>query len=259
VALEHHLPILQPPTLRAPEVVDELATWHPEVIVVAAYGNILPQAVLALPPYGCINVHASLLPKYRGPAPINWALIHGEPESGCTIIQMDEHVDTGPILWSEACAVLPDDNAVSLGARLAEMGAAGMVEVLTALEHGSLRAHPQPAEGASRAPKLTRDMGRIDWQLPALTLHNLVRGLVPWPVATAVFHDLEVKVWRTRVWELPAQLSPGTVTAVTPEGLCVACGEQQLLLQELQPANRRRMSAWEFAQGYRVQQGQSLA
>jgi methionyl-tRNA formyltransferase len=102
-------------------------------------------------------------------------------------------------------------------------------------------------------------MGRIDWQLPAVTLHNLVRGLVPWPVATAVFHDLEVKIWRAKVVAIPSDLPPGTVTASTPEGLCVACGEQQLLLQELQPANRRRMSAWEFAQGYRVQQGYGFA
>jgi methionyl-tRNA formyltransferase len=259
VALEHNLPILQPVTLRSAKVVDELAALQPDVIVVAAYGNILPPAVLELPPYGCINLHASLLPKYRGPAPINWTLIHGDQQSGYTIIHMDEHVDTGPILWSEPCAVQPDDDTLSLGARLAEAGAVGMVEVLTALEHGTLTARPQPEEGASKAPKLTRDLGRIDWQFSAVTLHNLIRGLAPWPGATAMFRDLEVKIWRTTVWAQAQAQAPGMVTAVTPEGLCIACGEQQLLIHELQPANRRRMPSRDFVQGYHVKQGDHFA
>jgi methionyl-tRNA formyltransferase len=259
VALEHHLPIMQPASLRPTTVVNELAAWHPDVIVVVAYGNILPAAVLMLPPHGCVNVHASLLPKYRGPAPINWTLIEGETQTGYTIIQMDEHVDTGPILWSGSCPVQPDDDALSLGARLAESGAAGMVEVLTALERGTLTARPQPAEGASQAPKLTRELGRLDWRQTAVTLHNLIRGLVPWPGATASFQNLEVKIWRARVLDMSSELPPGTITALTPEGLCVACGAQQLLLQEIQPANRRRMPARDFVQGYRVQQGQCFA
>jgi methionyl-tRNA formyltransferase len=259
VALEHHLPIMQPASLRPTTVVNELAAWHPDVIVVVAYGNILPAAVLMLPPHGCVNVHASLLPKYRGPAPINWTLIEGETQTGYTIIQMDEHVDTGPILWSGSCPVQPDDDALSLGARLAESGAAGMVEVLTALECGTLTARPQPAEGASQAPKLTRELGRLDWRQTAVTLHNLIRGLVPWPGATASFQNLEVKIWRARVLDMSSELPPGTITALTPEGLCVACGAQQLLLQEIQPANRRRMPARDFVQGYRVQQGQCFA
>jgi methionyl-tRNA formyltransferase len=259
VALEHHLPIMQPASLRPTTVVNELAAWHPDVIVVVAYGNILPAVVLMLPPHGCVNVHASLLPKYRGPAPINWTLIEGETQTGYTIIQMDEHVDTGPILWSGSCPVQPDDDALSLGARLAESGAAGMVEVLTALERGTLTARPQPAEGASQAPKLTRELGRLDWRQTAVTLHNLIRGLVPWPGATASFQNLEVKIWRARVLDMSSELPPGTITALTPEGLCVACGAQQLLLQEIQPANRRRMPARDFVQGYRVQQGQCFA
>jgi len=259
LALEHHLPSIQPASLRPTTVVAELAAWHPDVIVVVAYGNILPPAVLTLPPHGCVNLHASLLPKYRGPAPINWTLIQGETRTGYTIIQMDEHVDTGPMLCSESCLVQPDDDALSLGARLAENGAAGMVEVLTALERGTLTARPQPAEGASRAPKLTRELGRLDWRQAAVTLHNLVRGLVPWPGAMASFRDLEVKIWRTRVLDMSSELPPGTITALTPEGLCVACGAQQLLIQEIQPANRRRMPARDFVQGYRVQQGQCFA
>lgn len=258
LALEHHLTILQPASLRPAAVVEALAALRPDTIVVVAYGNLLPPAVLALPPYGCINLHASLLPKYRGAAPVNWALMHGETITGYTIMQMDEHLDTGPMLWREECAITPEDDALSLGARLAETGAKGMLEVLAALEHGSLTAQPQPDAGASYAPKLTRELGRLNWHQPAVTLHNLVRGLVPWPGATTGWRGTEVKIWRVRVHAAPAASLPGTITAVLPEGLCVACGAEQLLVQELQPANRRRMSAREFVQGYRAQPGDSF-
>jgi methionyl-tRNA formyltransferase len=259
LALVHGLPVLQPATLRSQAVLDELAGWHPDVIVVVAYGNILPAAVLALPPYGCLNLHASLLPKYRGPAPINWALIQGETCTGYTIIQMDAHVDTGPMLWSEACPITADDDAISVAERLAEAGALGMLNVLTGLAQGTLTPQPQPEEGASRAPKLTRELGQIDWRQSATTLHNRIRGLVPWPGASAMYHGLEVKIWRAAVLDESSSLPPGTVTALTPEGFCLACGSQQLVLLELQPANRRRMSARDFVQGYRLQQGDRFA
>jgi methionyl-tRNA formyltransferase len=259
LALEHHLTVVQPASLRPPTVVATLAAFQPEVIVVVAYGNILPPAVLQLPPYGCLNVHASLLPRYRGAAPINWALIHGETVTGCTIIQMDEHVDTGPMLWHEPCPIAPDDDALRLGQRLAEIGAGGMADVLTALERGTLTAQPQPDAGASYAPKLTRELGRLAWTQPAPTLHNLVRGLVPWPGATTGWQGTEVKIWRTSVYATPHACAPGTITAVLPDGIAVACGDQQLLLHELQPANRRRMAAREFVQGYRVQPGERFA
>ena len=255
LALAHLLTVVQPASLRPAAVVDELAAGAPEIIVVVAYGNILPSSVLQLPPYGCINVHASLLPRYRGAAPVQWALIRGETVTGYTIMQMDEHVDTGPILWSEACLIAPEDDALSLGTRLAEAGANGMLNVLAALERGTLTAQPQPDTGASYAPKLTRELGRLDWSQPAVTLHNLVRGLVPWPVATTGWRGTEVKIWRAMLQATPHASPPGTITAVSPDGLSVACGAQQLLVQELQPANRRRMSAREFAQGYRVQPG----
>lgn len=255
MALEHHLTVMQPASLRPAAVVDALAALQPEVIVVVAYGNILPPAVLRLPPHGCINLHASVLPKYRGAAPVHWAIIHGETVTGYTIIQMDEHIDTGPMLRSETCPIAPADDALSLGQRLAEAGARGMLEVLAALECGTLSPQPQSDTGASYAPKLTRDLGRLDWSQPAGTLHNLVRGLVPWPGATTGWRGVEIKVWRTQVSTTPHAVPPGTVTALLPEGLAVACGAQQLLLHEVQPANRRRMAAREFAQGYRAQPG----
>ena len=179
LALEHHLTILQPVRLRPAAVVDALAALQPDVIVVVAYGNLLPPAVLALPPYGCINLHASLLPKYRGAAPVNWALIYGETVTGSTIMQMDEHLDTGPMLWREECAITPEDDALSLGAELAEAGAQGMLKVLAALERGTLAAQPQPEAGASYAPKLTRELGSLNWQQPVVTLHSLLRVWCP--------------------------------------------------------------------------------
>jgi methionyl-tRNA formyltransferase len=259
LALAHQLPLWQPASLRTPTAVERLAAWQPDVIIVVAYGNILPLPILTLPPYGCINLHASLLPKYRGPAPINWALLQGETRTGYTIIQMDEHVDTGPMLWSEVCPIAPEDDAISLAVSLAEAGAVGMLKVLAALAAGTLTPRPQPQEGASHAPKLKRELGKIDWQQSATTVHNLIRGLVPWPGATTVYQNLEVKIWRATVLDQPSQFPPGTVTAITTAGLCVACGSQQLVLMELQPANRRRMSAQEFVQGYRIQQGHGFA
>jgi methionyl-tRNA formyltransferase len=259
LALARQLPLWQPASLRTPAAAETLAAWRPDVIMVVAYGNILPPAILTLPPYGCVNLHASLLPQYRGPAPINWALLQGETRTGYTIIQMDEHVDTGPMLWREACPIAPDDDAMSLATRLAEAGAVGMLKVLAALAAGTLTPQPQPPEGASHAPKLTRELGKIDWGQSATTLHNRIRALVPWPGATTMYQDIEVKIWRGTVLETPSQLPPGTVTAVTTAGLCVACGAQQLVILELQPANRRRMSARDFVQGYRIQQGHSFA
>ncbi len=260
LAMTQDCAVLQPVSLRRDAaVVEQLSSLRPEAIVVVAYGNILPSSVLEIPLHGCINVHASLLPKYRGAAPINWALMRGEAVTGCTVIQMDEHVDTGDIWWHDACDITADDDALSLGARLADLGAAGLLEVLAAIEQGTMAPHPQPEDGVSYAPKLTKELSPVDWQQPAAVVHNCVRGLVPWPGATTRFGDLDVKLWRTAVHDEPHAEAPGTVTAVTPEGLLVACGTDQLFIHELQPANRRRMPASDFAQGYRVQQGQRFA
>ena len=259
LALAHHLNLLQPASLRPRTVTEELATYRPDIIVVVAYGNILPLPVLELPPYGCINLHGSLLPKYRGPAPINWTLIHGETEAGYTIIQMDEHVDTGPILWMASCHVEPDDDAVTLGHRLALLGAQGMTATLAELARGTIAPRPQPLTGVSYAPKLSRALGRVDWCQPAAVLHNLIRAVVPWPGATAAFREMTVKLWRTEVESSPSGALPGTVVTVSGDAIQVACGKHQLRLQELQPANRRRMTARDFVQGYRVEAGDCFA
>ena len=260
LALTHDCAVLQPVSLRRDaSVVEQLSALRPEVIVVVAYGNILPSSVLDIPLHGCLNVHASLLPKYRGAAPINWALMQGESVTGCTVIQMDEHVDTGDIWWQATCDITADNDALSLGVHLAELGAAGLLEVLAAIEQGARAPYPQPDDGVSYAPKLDKELGPVDWQQPAATVHNRIRGLVPWPGATARLGDMDIKLWRSSVRDTPHAEAPGTVIAVTPEGLLVACGTHQLFIHELQPANRRRMPAADFAQGYRVQPGQRFA
>ena len=165
LALAHDCAVLQPASLRRDAgVAEQLASLRPAAIVVVAYGNILPPSVLEIPRHGCLNVHASLLPKYRGAAPINWALMQGETVTGCTVIQMDEHVDTGDVWWHAACDVAADDDALSLGARLADLGAAGLLEVLAAIEQGTRAPRPQPDDGVSYAPKLTKELGPVDWQ-----------------------------------------------------------------------------------------------
>ena len=187
LAAEQGRPVLQPASLRRGSVDQELSSFRPEAIVVVAYGNILPRSVLGIPAHGCINVHASLLPKYRGAAPVNWALMEGETATGCTVIQMDEHVDTGDIWWHDACDIAADDDALSLGARLADMGARGLIEVLSGIEDGTMQCCPQPEEGVSYAPKLTRELAAADWRRSAAEVHNRMRALVPWPgVSTPV-------------------------------------------------------------------------
>lgn len=259
LAMEQGCPVLQPASLRKGAVDEELSSLRPEAIVVVAYGNILPPSVLRIPSHGCINVHASLLPKYRGAAPINWALMEGETVTGCTVIQMDEHVDTGDIWWQGACDITAHDDALSLGDRLADMGARGLLQVLTGTEHGTMKPYPQPEAGVSYAPKLTKELGQADWRQPAAVFHNRIRALLPWPGVSARLGDTSLKLWRSTVCETPDTKAPGTITALTPEGLLVACGSGQLLIREVQPANRRRMPASDFAQGYRVQQGQRFA
>ena len=259
LAVKQGCAVLQPASLRKGAVAEELASLHPEAIVVVAYGNILPRSVLAIPAHGCINVHASLLPKYRGAAPINWALMQGETVTGCTVIQMDENVDTGDIWWHDACDISEDDDALSLGARLADMGAKGLLEVLAGIEEGTSAAYPQPEEGISHAPKLTRELGHADWRQSAAEVHNRIRALIPWPGVSTQLGGLSLKLWRSSVCEVSHAQAPGTITALTPDGLLVACGTDQLLVREVQPVNKRRMPASDFAQGYRVQQGQRFA
>jgi methionyl-tRNA formyltransferase len=247
------LPILQPARLRDPGWPAELARFDAEVAVVVAFGQILTPSVLAVPRRGSINVHASLLPRYRGAAPIAWALIQGEDETGITTFQMDAGMDTGPTLLRRATPIGPDETAGELAERLAELGAATLVETLDRLEE--LVPQPQDDAQATRAPRLRRGDGRLDWRRPAPALVRLVRGLNPWPGVTVSSPAGRLLIWRAR--SLDGDAEPG-VLAEADGHLAVGTGEGLLLPVEVQPENRRAM-AWDpFLRGARFRPGARL-
>ncbi len=261
------LPVWQPEQIRDEAAVARLRETRPDVIVVAAYGKILPQAILDIPRLGCVNVHASLLPKYRGAAPVQWALYHGERETGVSIMQMEAGLDTGPILLARAVPIGPDDDAPGLTAKLAEVGAEALVEALRRLDAGEIEPRCQDDAAATLAPPLRKEQARLDWRRPARALHDQVRAFRPWPGTVTTLGGRLVKVLRTRVISNGSGPAPeagggrpaGEVVAVTPEGIEVATGRGTLLLVEVQPESRRPMSAAEFARGARVTPGTRFA
>lgn len=250
------LPVIQPVKVRDPEVVTRLRASRPDAIVVVAFGQLLPRTVLEIPPYGCLNVHASLLPKYRGAAPIAWALIRGEAVTGVTIMEMVEAMDAGPILLQRAVPITAEDDAGSLSERLAAVGAEALVEALAAAARGEVRRIPQEEPEATFAPKLTPELGRLDWTRGATELWHLIRGLSPQPGAYTFFRDRRVRVLRARPEPGGDRERPGVILEVRHgEGILVATGEGRLRLLSLQPEGRRVMTAEEFAHGYRVEPG----
>ncbi len=258
LALAHEIPCLQPAALNDPTVEDALSALEPEVIVVAAYGKILPPSLLNIPPMGCINVHASLLPKYRGAAPIQWAIINGETETGITIMLMDEEMDHGPILLQRPVPILPDETAGELHDRLAALGPPCLLEALEGLEAGSLTPRTQDHAGATYASMLSKEDGRLDWSEPAERVVNRVRGVTPWPGATTTLGGEPIKVWQASVGPADASGRPGEVVAVGEDGLTVACGRGAVRIEELQVAGRRRMAAASFLRGHPVAPGTIL-
>lgn len=248
LALEKGIPVFQPATLRDAEMERVLRDLAPDVIVVAAYGKILPKNILELPKYGCVNVHASLLPKYRGAAPIQQAVLDGEAVTGVTAMQMAEGLDTGDILFREETAIGPDETSGELTERLARIGAGLIVRTLAALEAGAVTPVPQDDAESSYAPMLTKERSPLDWSRPAQELHNQVRGLSPWPSASTVFGGKGLKVHRSRVAGkcvgLPGQVLPGTAFSV-------ACGDGMALeLTEVQPEGGKRMNGTDFLRGH---------
>ena len=244
------LPVVTVERVKEPAFLSQLRDWAPDVAVVVAFGQILPESVLQTPRFGCINVHASLLPKYRGAAPIHRVLIEGEPRTGVTTMQMDRGMDTGDILLMEAVEITPDMTTGQLHDILSELGSRLIVRTLAAAFAGTLRPIPQDSGQASYAPMLDRALERIDWQKSAQQIHNLVRGLNPWPGAYCICDDLTLKIWRTIVIPYHGTLTPGRIHAVTPTGLVVETGQDLLELQEVQPECKRRMGARDCACGY---------
>lgn len=258
LALAHGVPVEQPARLRDAEFETALRGWRPDVIAVAAYGRILPRNVLDLPPHGCINVHASLLPKYRGAAPINWAIARGERETGITIMQMNEAMDAGDILLQRATAIGERETAAELSERLSHLGAAALMEALAALQRGELVPHPQDEAAVTMAPMITKADGEIDWHRGAEEIALQCRAFQPWPSAYTYLDGKLLKVYAARA--LPANepaAVPGTVTSVA-ESILVATGDGILAVEELQLEGRMRMAARDFAHGAALRSGTLL-
>jgi methionyl-tRNA formyltransferase len=259
LAQREQIPLLQPLKMKDPEFLQTLASWKPDFIAVAAFGRILPLVILSLPSRGCINVHGSLLPKYRGAGPIQWAIINGEMETGITTMLMDEGMDTGAMLLQETIPITADDTAGSLSPRLAKLGGRLLVETIIRLKAGTLVPQPQDSSQATLAPLLKKKDGAIDWALPATALANRVRGLSPWPGAyTTVTEGDRWTIWRALALPDSVTKPPGVVVAITNEAIHVATGEGVLAVMELQPANGRRMAVPQYLAGHPVAVGMQL-
>ncbi len=256
LAAEHGIPVLQPLKVRAPEFIEEMKGINPDLIVVAAFGQILPKALLEIPRYGCINVHASLLPRYRGAAPINRCIIDGETETGVTIMQMDVGLDTGDMLLKKTSPIGPDEDARALCERLAAIGAEALAEALDLLVKGGLAPEKQDDRLASYAPMLKKEEGLIDWDNEPETIRNMVRGLIPWPGACTFLEGKTLKIYRCRV--AGGAGSPGTVLEADRSGLVVACRDGALLIEELQLEGKKRLSAKDLLAGYNIKPGTIL-
>lgn len=250
------LDVLQPATLRDPAAQARIAAAKPEFMIVAAYGLLLPQAVLDIPSGGALNIHASLLPRWRGAAPIQRALLAGDRETGITLMRMDAGLDTGPMLSQERVDISTDDDAQSLHHKLAALGARMIVDLLANAAAGRLRAVPQPESGVTYARKLEKREAQIDWQRPASDIERLVRALRPAPGAVARLRGETLKIWRAQ--KRMQGGVPGSVMASGSEGVLVACGEDSLLVTELQRSGGKRLAAAEFLRGWPISPGERL-
>ncbi len=253
LALAHGLKVLQPAKLKDPGFMGTLRELAPELMVVAAYGRILTHELLALPTVGFLNVHASLLPKYRGAAPVNWALIRGEKETGVTIMWVTYEVDTGPVFLQNKVPIREKDNAGTLAARLAQRGAELLVEALKLLRQGKAIRKPQPEEGVTYAPPITPEMRRLNWKLPAVEVHGWIRGLDPNPGAYTHLKGQRLKLFGARLRTCEGRsAAPGAVLALQPAGLQIACGRGSITVKELQLAGHKRLPVAEFQRGHPV-------
>jgi methionyl-tRNA formyltransferase len=253
------LPVLQPPRARDEAFIAELRAAKPDLIVVVAYGHILPPAILDLPRFGCLNVHTSLLPKYRGAAPIQWAIAEGESETGVTIMRMDAGMDTGPILTQLLTPILPEDDSASLHNRLATLGAQLLLGTISDYVSGRIQARPQP-EGASYAPKIKKEEGHINWNLPARTTFNRMRAFRPWP-GTFTFIERDSKSCLLKIWQadvIEEKGRAGQVLLADEKGIIIACGENALRVTELQLEGGRRLPARDFLAGHSMKIGEML-
>jgi methionyl-tRNA formyltransferase len=263
VALKHHLPVYSPQKIRTDEIRETITQLGPDIIVVVAFGKILPPWMIEIPRYGALNVHASLLPGYRGAAPIQWAVANGETLTGVTTIQMDAGLDTGDILLQREVAISPEDNAQTLHDKLSGLGADLLMESLDGIREGSLHPREQDHSRSTLAPMLKKEDGKLDWGWPANRIHNYVRGLNPWPGTFTTFRGGYLRIWKTEMSrearEVNLKFPPGTLIHRPHSALQVQTGEgAHLVLLEVQPAGHRHMSGIDFLNGFRITAGERL-
>ncbi|MCS7016056.1 MAG: methionyl-tRNA formyltransferase [Gemmatales bacterium] len=263
IALARNVPVFQPEKINTPEAIAGLQEFSPELLVVAAYGHILSPEVLAVAPHGGINIHASLLPKYRGAAPVAWAIYHGETRTGVTIIRMSPQMDAGDILAQEVVEIYPEETAGELEARLAQIGARLALQVIDQIEAGTVRAIPQDSTQATRAPKLKKEHGLIDWSRSAQQIVNHIRAMQPWPTAYTFWHrpfkpPLRLIIRKAKALEEATQAPPGTLVQVTTKEAQVACGQGVLRLVQVQLEGGKTLEIAEFLRGHPMAVGQRL-
>lgn len=257
-AMRHELEILQPEKASQPDFLDRLRELNPDLIVVIAFGQILRKEVLDLPKYGCVNVHVSLLPKYRGAAPINWAIINGEEKTGVTTMFMDEGLDTGDIIKTREFRLDDEINAGQLHDIMMEEGADVLSQTVKAIEDGTAERIRQNDDESTYAPMMDRNLGHIDFKKSAVSIHNLVRGTVPWPGAWCESPYGKIKIWKTRIGQGQTDREPGTIVSVGKQGIEVACGMGMLLIEEIQMPNKKRMHVSEYIKGNTIEIGKEL-
>ena len=253
VAQEHDIPVFQPNSLKEQIVLETLTELAPELIVVAAYGKILPKTILELPKLGCINVHSSLLPRYRGAAPINWAILNGDSKTGVTIMYMAEGLDTGDIISQRETPIDPNETVESLHDRLADIGAGLLVETVEAIGNGTASRTPQDAALSCYAPMLSRELSPIDFNQTARHIHDQVRGLIPWPATTAELAGVSFKIFSVEETGQHSDHTPGTILGADKKGINVVCGDGQVLrILELQAPGKKRMRAVDYLRGHQL-------
>lgn len=261
-ALEHNLPVYQPKRAREPEFIEQMRELNPDVMVVVAFGQILPKALLDIPKYGCVNVHASLLPKYRGAAPIQWAVIRGEKVSGVTTMQMDVGLDTGDMLMKTEVALAEDETGGSLHDKLSVLGGELLIETLKGLEAGTIQPEKQDdSQTGEYARMLDKALGKVDFSMPAEEIERLIRGLNPWPSAYTFYHGKTMKLWKAKVVSADADgeaAAPGQILSVDKRGFTVQTGDGALRILELQMEGKKRMDAGAFLRGCSMAAGEIL-
>ena len=257
-ALAHDIPVYQPVKIREPECIEELRKYKADIMVVIAFGQILPKEILEMTPYGCVNVHASLLPAYRGAAPIQWAVINGDKVSGVTTMQMDEGLDTGDMLLKEEIVLDEKETGGSLHDKIADAGARLCIETLKALEQGTVTPVKQGESTTEYARMLDKRMGNISWEKPAEEIERLIRGLNPWPSAYTDWNGKVMKIWQAEVCEGDTKEVPGTIVKVEKDGFYVQTGKDLLKVTELQIPGKKKMDAGAFLRGCRIENGEVL-